>query len=353
LLGEGYCQHPQHYEALTRAAVQARADALREEFPVVRIAEASDGFAPLPVAPDGALGVGAPQYTACQGCQSFGCAVSALPGSAGEVTRSLCFDAACHSQKVAAWRKAQRTASRTSDEVGAALPGHHRARGSAGATATATNQTPPRVIAYRLTAWRQCAARALMAQPARNQRVLIALARYGHVGDVRATEYGQALRKIAPGLDSRAGWELGAHLEEADRLDASHLERLVQAVAASAAFGVNERDLLALLQYLEVDERRYFRCDQAFLDLFTMSELESLAAEVGLRQAMGSSFKAARAGRKPDFIAALLGVGGFVYEGAVPAAMRYPRAVRPDPVQPEAEHEPSRTTEMHRPARNA
>lgn len=351
-LGEGYCQHPQHYEALTRAAVQARADALRDEFPIVRIVEASDGFVPLPLAPDGALGVGAPQYTACQGCQSFGCAVSALAGSAGEVTRSLCFDAACHSQKVAVWRKAQRAAGATAGD-GAATPGDRGTRRSTSGTktATATNQTPPRVVAYRLAAWRQWAARALMAQPARNQRVLIALARYGHAGDVRATEYGQALRKIAPGTDSSLGRELGAHLAEADRLDAAHLERLVQAVAASAAFGVSERDLLALLQYLEVDERRYFRWDAAFLDLFPMSELESLAAEVGLRQAMGASFKAARAGRKPAFIAALLGVGGFTYEGTVPAAMRYPRAAQADPVQPEPEDEPSDTAEVPEPAR--
>ncbi|KQP15170.1 PRTRC system ParB family protein [Pseudorhodoferax sp. Leaf267] len=336
-LGEGYCQHPRHYEELTQAAVHARAETLREEFPNVRIVEASEGFVPLPVAPDGALGVGAPQYTACQGCQSFGSAVSAMAGSVGEVTRSLCFDAACHSQKVAVWRKAQRRSAsgdRAADTASAPTARSARAAG----TRTVTNQTPPRVVAYRLAAWRQWVARALMAQPVRNQRVLIALACSGHAGDVRATEYGQALRKTAPDAGCSAGRELAAHLEEADRLDAAHLERLVQAVAASAAFGVSERDLLALLQYLEVDERRYFQWDDKFLALFTMSELESLAAEVGLRQAMGVRFKAARAGRKPAFIAALLGVGGFAYQGTVPAAMRYPRAgdAASEPREPDA-----------------
>ena len=109
-LGEGYCQHPSHFEKLTLQAVQARADALRDEFPVIRIVKASDGFTPLPLTAAGDLGVGAPQYTSCQGCQSFGCSVSAMPGSYGEVTRSLYFDAACNSQKVALWRKAQRDA---------------------------------------------------------------------------------------------------------------------------------------------------------------------------------------------------------------------------------------------------
>lgn len=107
-LGEGFCQHPTHYDELTLQAVQARADGLRDEFPVVRIVKAGDGYTPLPVAADGDLGVGAPQYLSCQGCQSFGCAVSALPGSYGEVTRSLCFDAACNSQKIALWCRAQR-----------------------------------------------------------------------------------------------------------------------------------------------------------------------------------------------------------------------------------------------------
>nr|WP_312379251.1 hypothetical protein [Delftia acidovorans] len=37
-----------------------------------------------------------------------------------------------------------------------------------------------------------------------------------------------------------------------------------------------------------------------------MSELESLATEVGLKKAMGTHFKAARSGKKPGFIAALL-----------------------------------------------
>jgi hypothetical protein len=74
-----------------------------------------------------------------------------------------------------------------------------------------------------------------------------------------------------------------------------------------------------------VDEGRYFQWNKEFLDLFTMSELESLAAEIGLKKAMGSGFKAARAGKKPDFITALLKVPGFTYQGTVPAVMRYPR----------------------------
>ena len=84
-------------------------------------------------------------------------------------------------------------------------------------------------------------------------------------------------------------------------------------------------DLELLLNYAQVDEGRYFQWNKEFLDLFTMSELESLAADVGLKKAMGTGFKVARSGKKPDFIAALLKVPGFAYQGTVPAVMRYPR----------------------------
>ncbi|CAM3421718.1 PRTRC system ParB family protein [Paracidovorax anthurii] len=325
-LGEGYCQQPSHFEELTLQTVQARADALRDEYPVIRIVKVSDGFIPLPLTAEGDLGVGAPQYGSCQGCQSFGCAVSAMPGSYGEVTRSLCFDAACNSQKVAQWSRAQRTARQQAAAQGAkgAVAGSGKPTAKNG-TPTPANQTPQRVVSHRLAEWRKWAAQSLMAQPLRNQRVLIALARYGHAGDVRAIEYGVAMRKIAGGWVSESGWGLASHLSQADQLAPEHLERLVQAVAASAAFGVNERDLLALLNYLEVDEARYFRWDKAFLELFTKSELASLAAQVGLKKAMGVRFKAAQESRKPEFIAALLGVSGFAYQGTVPAVMRYPR----------------------------
>ena len=62
--------------------------------------------------------------------------------------------------------------------------------------------------------------------------------------------------------------------------------------------------------------------DGSYLDLLTVSELESLADEVGLRQAMGGAYAKARAGKRADFIKALLAVPAFAYAGAVPKSMR-------------------------------
>ncbi len=330
-LGEGYCQHPTHYDELTLQAVEAKAQGLREQYPLVQIVKATDGSAYLPVAADGELGVGAAQYAACQGCASFGCAVSALPGSYGDVTPSQCFDAACHTLKVAAWRKAQRESEQETPAKTGKTPAKRKPSGTVTPSATAeqpSNQTPQRVKDYRVAQWRKWAAKELMAQPERNRRVMIALARTGHSGDVRTIEFGAAAKRIAgPWVVERL--DFAAILPEAEAIDAQHLEQLMLAVTASAAFGVGLRDLEALLNYLEVDEGRLFKWNAEFLELFTLSELESLAGEVGLKAKMGMAFKLARAKKKGDFIKSLLTVPGFAYEGTVPAVMQYPRHAVP------------------------
>lgn len=332
-LGEGYCQHPTHFDELTLQAVDARAAALKDEYPVIRIVKITDGFTPLPVSAEGGLGVGDAQYVSCQGCQSFGCAVSAMPGSYGEVTRSLCFDAGCNSQKVAAWRKAQREAVSApapladgSSKQGRAHKGAKRTPGPVKPVAVqkASNQTPQRVVDHRIAQWRRWVANALMSQPERNYRILIALALAGRGSDLRSEQFAKVADKLA-GTASRFQSNLGGHLRRAHAIETDRLDKLVHAVTASAAFGVDVRNLELLLNYLEVDEARCFRLDKAFLDLFTMSELESLADELGLKRAMGQGFKTVRAGKKAEFIAALLAVEGFEYRGAVPQVMRYPR----------------------------
>lgn len=344
-IGEGYCQHPTHFDELTQQAVDAKASALCAQYPVVHVIRPGDGFAPLQVSDDGELGVGKAQYAACLGCQSFGCAVSAMPGTWGTVTPSLCFDAACNSRKVAQWRKASRDAAAppSSKDRGDAAP-----RGGATADGKASLQrpqksapnrpdkrTPQRIIDYRLTAWRKWLAAELMAQPQRGQRVLIALTLAGRGADLRSAQFENAFAKIAgPGPCEHA--DLQESLRRAGQVDADQVGRLIQAAIASAAFGVDTRNLELLLNHLGVEEAKWFRWDVAFLDLFTMSELESLSVEVGLKTALGTRFKTARSGRKDAFIQALLNVEGFAYQGTVPAVMRYPRPTACDPDAPGA-----------------
>lgn len=332
-IGEGHCQHPTHFDELTQQAVDAKASALCVEYPVVHVIRAGDGFVPLHVAAEGELGVGAAQYAACQGCKSYGAAVSAMPGSCGAVTASLCFDAACNSQKVAQWRKSTREAAAQPTPVGSqgvagrgtpstARPADKRAPKPT--PGRPTNQTPQRVVEYRTAQWRKWLAAALMAQPQRSHRVLIALTLAGRGADLKSAQFEKALAKIA-GPGQAWGSDLREPLRRADQVGADQVDRLLQAAIASAAFGVDTHNLELLLNYLDVNEARCFRWDKAFLDLFTTSELESLAAEVGLKAALGARFKTARAGKKDAFIQALLNAEGFAYQGTVPEVMRYPR----------------------------
>ena len=156
-----------------------------------------------------------------------------------------------------------------------------------------------------------------MMQPERNQRALIALALSSRTGDCRSVEYGAAVTKIT-GARKVDPHSFADALQCADGLSVDHLTRLVQAVTASAVFGIDEANLVILLNYLGIDEAKQFQIDKEFLNLFTMNELESLADEIGLRKAMGERFATVRSGKKDAFIAALLSVKKFSYRGAVP-----------------------------------
>lgn len=333
-IGEGYCQHPTHYEELTMAALELRAEPLRERFQVVKFIKVGDGFTPLPVTADGPVGVGAEQMESCKGCASYGCSVSAIAGSYGEVTESLCFDAACNSKKVAARRQAERAAAEAAKGAGK-KPGGAASAAKSSATLTngngaeaerPKNQVPGKVVAFRVEFWRKTVANQLMAQAERNQRVLAALVLAREVRAVDQDRYRDVAAKVA---GFKKGSELDAPLrkvlEQADAFDGAKLDTLVKAVAAAAAYGIDTDGLETLLNYLEVDESRHFTLNEAYLSLLTVSELESLADEVGLKKAMGERFAKSKAGKRADFIQALLAVEGFVYAGTVPKAMRYQR----------------------------
>ena len=327
-IGDGFCQHPTHYEELTMAALELRAAPLRERYQVVKFIRAHDGFSPLAVTPEGPLGVGAEQFTACKGCESFGCSMSAIPGSYGEVHEALCFDAACNSKMVASNRKAQLAAK----EQPAGAAGKESGNGGKTSSVVASpvarpkNQVPAKVVEYRVERWRKWAANALMAQPEKNQRFLIALVLAGDVRSIGKDRYSEAATKVTgykkPTSDTTT---VRKTLEQAIAFDASKLGTLVQAVAAAAAYGVPPDSLELLLNYLEVDESQSFVLGKDYLDLLTVSEMESLAEEVGLKKAMGDQYQKAKSGKRGDFLTALLGVKSFTYSGCVPKAMRYVR----------------------------
>jgi PRTRC genetic system ParB family protein len=345
-LGDGYCQHPEHYEELTLQAVEAQALPLRERFPVVKIVKATDGFIPLPVQAEGELGVGAEQYGACQGCANFGCSVSAMPGSYGQTMESLCFDPVCNAQKVVDHRKAQKVAKAAraqadadrgnaaaavdaDNSAGNGVDNHtssDKSNGGAGQTKPVNvgNETPPRVVQYRIEQWRKWVANALMGHPERNHCTLAALVLSSNVSAIDPEQFLKATGKLV-GKGAVGHNLFKSALEQADAFERARLPTIVQAVAASAAFRIDVQGLEVLLNYLEIDESRYFVLNADYLQLLTISELESLADELKLKKAMGERYKKARAGKKDAFIDALLKIEGITYAGLVPKAMRFAR----------------------------
>ncbi|MBK6974691.1 MAG: PRTRC system ParB family protein [Sterolibacteriaceae bacterium] len=327
-LGEGFCTHPTHFDELVDRHVAGIAADYKDSCPVVRIVKPKDGFVPLPVGADGELGVGYEQYQACKGCANFGCSISAMPGSYGQVAESLCFNAECNSKKIAAHKKALRQAKEAATP---AVPNVAPNAGAAKGTAapgpqkkdTPSNKPPQRVLEYRVEQWRKWAANALMSQPERNQRVLVAVLLSVNQSRLASAEYRDAVAKIT-GTNVGTNLFEGA-LKDTDGFDAEHLPTLVQCVSAAAALGIDESNLETLLNYLEVEEAAHFKLNEGFLALYTKSELDSLADELKLRKAMGEGFAKRRDGKKDDFIKALLSVPGFEYAGLVPKVMRYKR----------------------------
>jgi ParB family chromosome partitioning protein len=322
-IGDGYCQHPSHYEELTLAKLEEQAAPLRDRFQVVRIYRAADGFQPLHLKADGELGVGEEQYASCKSCANFGCAVSAVAGSYGAVAEPLCFDAQCHSKKVLERRRADREATKAKDGPQGQQQGTTKA--DKPAPKKPSNQTPPRVTEFRVQRWRKWAANQLMAQPDRSHKVLAALIASSSLQSFDSGKFVEAAGKLGSPAKFGANTFKGA-VELADAFGAHSLPKIVQAVTASAAFGIDVAGLEVLLNYLEVDEAKHFTLDGEYMELLTVSELEALADELKLRKAMGeAAFKKAKAGPKPKFIEALLNVEGFTYAGTVPKAIRYPR----------------------------
>jgi PRTRC genetic system ParB family protein len=335
-LGEGYCTHPTHYDQLVEQHVGAIAAGYRETCTIIRIVKPKDGFVPLPVAADGDLGVGDAQYASCKGCANFGCSISAMPGSYGAVTESLCFNAECNSKKIAARKKSQREAAKAAAPTAPPI-GKEKGDAAADKKDAPSNKTPPRVLEYRVKEWRKWAANQLMVQHERNQRVMVAMVLSSHQSSMRSAEFRDAMAKIT-GMNPGANLFDGG-LKDAEAVRAATLPELVRCVTASLAFGIEEHSLEVLLNYLEIEESTHFRLTWEFLDLFTKSELESLADELKLKEAMGAQFAKLRDGKRAEFIKGLLSVPGFQYEGLVPKVMRYRRKKFPyagTPAKPEA-----------------
>ena len=98
----GRCQDRACHHQKTLAALATRKAELETTYPAVFLdtERSADQFVVL--SETGVQGVGKTQFSACQGCRSFGAQLSTQPGREGTVQAPLCVNPRCHAQKVAA-----------------------------------------------------------------------------------------------------------------------------------------------------------------------------------------------------------------------------------------------------------
>jgi hypothetical protein len=95
-------------------------------------------------------------------------------------------------------------------------------------------------------------------------------------------------------------------------------------MAASAFKHIDESQLRQALAILGAEVSNHWRLNADFLGLMTKSEIEAVAVEVGIAEALGEkAFRKALTGKKDEVIKELLAVPSFQYEGVVPKVMHY------------------------------
>lgn len=337
-IGKGYCTNRSCFEEKTEGFVASIANSLKEEVPRVEIIRATGALEGIKLVVEGRLGVGEAQASACKSCANFGCTVSALPGSVGEVEKSICFDAVCNTQKVQT-NMADRAATTTAATVASAKVkaggGTDQAAKEAAqkvvkakateAKAKVTSIASQRVKDYRLDVWRKVAGKVLYTKPEHSASVLVALAITSKIRNVDSTKILDASKRA--GTQSKTTTGVAEIAKELLQLSTNDRSGVVNALAPSAMRQMDERDVKDILAFLEVDLALHWRLNAEFLGLLTKSEIEFVATEAGVHLSMGEKeFGKALTLKRDELIKAMLGVSGFDYEGVIPACMRFTSA---------------------------
>lgn len=326
----GVCTNPSCFEEKTQGKLNSMATELAEEVPKVVILKADSAVHAVRIIKEGKGAVGEAQFEACKGCANYGASISALPGSVGEVERGLCFDSACNLKMVSAHIKSIGSKGGEAQNKVAASTAKAGESGAAGGERKSKVTAAPGVIStkvkeYRVDAWRKIAAKVTFAQPEVALRMLVSLAMGGFSRHIDANKLKEVFQAVA-GVETKGllSHSLKGASEVVGQASMDAVHKMLSAMAASAFKEIEESKLREALNILAVDLGAHWKLNKEFLNLLTKSELESLANEVGLAQAMGAEgVKKALAQKKDDAIAALLAVDGFQYAGVVPKCMKF------------------------------
>jgi len=314
-LAEGNCTNKACFLDKCMARVEELRKGLADEFPKVVVLAPGDPEIGVHVLPDGPMGVGIEQASACRGCAKFGATVNANPGKICDVEREVCFDEACRQEKVAAFLKA-RAEEKTEKAEKTASPEASKTTTKKKKAAPKATHVSPKVEEYRVKVWRKAAMKEVCATKEGALSLLIALAAKHQTGKIGSDH----LWEIDRGLKHDS---IASTARVADAVTPENREKTVRILVASAMNTLEKSDLISAMEYLAVDLGKHWAVDKEFLGLLTKSEMEALADEIGLKGHLDKEFPKVMSQKKDDIIKGLLSAPGFDFTGKVPGVMAY------------------------------
>lgn len=324
---DGCCTNSACFKQKTEAVLEAKADELKTDYPVIRILRVGDNETRVKLTASGPKGVGEEQAAACRACASFGAAVSGLPQAMGEVYRDQCFDTECNSKKVQERIKSEKAATEPPKATSAAT-----SKPSVAKTATSTTKPTAKVTtevkvgdrikAYREKVWRQAMKVEIAKSPEQSVRYLVALCLNGGSRHINAVALGKAYAKVTKSQSS-THLDLTKCLTAVSVIDGDAEKSMVTLLAASAMGDIEVNKLQQMARFHGLDLTKHWKLDAELLGLLTKSEMEVLAKEIGLTAALGEKAKKLFSEKVPDLIKGLLSVDGFNYSGKIPSFLNY------------------------------
>jgi len=336
------CTNRECYDQKTNTELEARKAKLEEDYQVVRIVRAGENATVIALRAEGDNGVGADQAKACRTCGDFGACVSAVPDKLGKGFRDVCFNATCHEQKVGAERKRKAQAERDAQQADATSPASQqesgeatepqgttadspKARTSAPAPAPATSVASLRnaIKEHREVIWRTIFKRAAMKLSVVQSRSLLATILIHRPSYIDAFGARDAINESLGESHFGTGNKTQRILKTMLGFNQGQLVTVFNLLAAHVSKDMPIDELVGCLKALDIKIEDHWRLNETFFEVLTKAEMDGVCEEVGLAAAAGKTYASLKNGSKKDFVAAMLKVSGFKYEGVVPKMMRW------------------------------
>lgn len=339
----GRCTNKVCFDTKTEAKLAAQAEALKDEYQVIRIVRPGDNLTVIPLAVDGAKGVGAEQGADCKLCKDYGAVISAAPDKMGREFKGMCLNVPCNTEKVAAQRKLEKAAlevkpkasqpdkpqaavsggGATTDPATASKTAKAEKSSAKPATETKAASTEPtgRVKDYREKLWRTIFQEAVAKLGASDNRAVLMAICLTRPSVLSSSKLKASLQTVISETTTSSPakvLEAVANLEKAQLAQALNL---IPACVDESSLAIV--DIAGILNFFEIKIADYWKIDKAFLELLTKNEIDAVCEEIGVKAKIDGGYSKLRNGGKDEFITAIMKVKDFDFRGRVPKMMSY------------------------------